>query len=247
MLYRNTRHGRIGIRPCHRPQTGRFDRVDRTLVVPQGTFELHRHPERPRSTLRAWDAADAYALRHRFHDAAMHNRYMPQGAMARDLYDAMETARCEAVGARAMPGVGDNLDAKLTDQATKRGYSEISTMSEAPVAEAAALMLRQRATGRDIPAGAAQLYDLWKEGLEGMADESIDGLVDALDDQVAFAKAARQVIEDLGYGEFVARDETTKGFVSQVLRPGRYAINAAGLTTIINWYDQLRSCRRRVI
>ena len=44
-------------------KAGRFEAVDRTLVVPQGTFELHRHPERPRSTLRAWDAADAYALR----------------------------------------------------------------------------------------------------------------------------------------------------------------------------------------
>lgn len=33
--------------------------------------------------------------------------------------------------------------------------------------------------------------------------------------------------QDLGYGEFVARDESTKGFVQQVLRPGRYAINAA--------------------
>ena len=43
--------------------------------------------------LMARGTADAYALRHRFHDAAMHNRYMPQGAMARDLYDAMETAR----------------------------------------------------------------------------------------------------------------------------------------------------------
>ena len=150
--------------------------------------------------------ADAQALRLRFHSDSTHNRYNPRGETARTIYEAMENARCESLGARAMPGVADNLDAKLTDQATKRGYSEISTMSEAPVAEAAALMLRQRATGRDIPAGAAQLYDLWKDGLEGMADESIDGLVDTLDDQVAFAKAARQVIEDLGYGDQLGED-----------------------------------------
>ena len=37
--------------------------MDRILDVPQGDFELHRYPERARSTLRAWDAADAYALR----------------------------------------------------------------------------------------------------------------------------------------------------------------------------------------
>ena len=172
-----------------------------TLRLPQISRRMTRA-----EVMLARGEADAQALRMRFHNDSTHNRYNPRGETARTIYEAMENARCESLGARAMPGVGDNLDAKLTDQATKRGYSEISTMSEAPVAEAAALMLRQRATGRDIPAGAAQLYDLWKDGLEGMADESIDQLVDCLDDQVAFAKAARQVIEDLGYGDQLGED-----------------------------------------
>lgn len=34
------------------------------LEVPQGSFELARHPVRTNETLRAWDAADEYALRH---------------------------------------------------------------------------------------------------------------------------------------------------------------------------------------
>lgn len=38
--------------------------VERTFEAPSGSFELLRHPHRPRSTLRAWDGADAYLLRH---------------------------------------------------------------------------------------------------------------------------------------------------------------------------------------
>lgn len=34
------------------------------LTVPQGDFTLCRHPVRPNDPLRAWDAADAYLLRH---------------------------------------------------------------------------------------------------------------------------------------------------------------------------------------
>ncbi len=34
------------------------------LSVPQGDFDLARHPVRPRETLRAWDAADEYLLQH---------------------------------------------------------------------------------------------------------------------------------------------------------------------------------------
>jgi len=38
--------------------------AEQTVTVPQGTFELLRHPFRERSTLQAWDAADRYALSH---------------------------------------------------------------------------------------------------------------------------------------------------------------------------------------
>ena len=38
--------------------------VERVFNSPFGTFDLLRHPFRERSTLRAWDAADAYLLRH---------------------------------------------------------------------------------------------------------------------------------------------------------------------------------------
>ncbi|MEM6761232.1 MAG: cobaltochelatase subunit CobT, partial [Pseudomonadota bacterium] len=40
--------------------------------------------------------ADALALHRRYHNGQTHARYSPQGDMARDLYEAMETARCEA-------------------------------------------------------------------------------------------------------------------------------------------------------
>ena len=63
--------------------------------------------------LLARGTADALALHHKYHDAGTHARYAPQGDMARDLYEAMETARCEAVGARAMPGTAGNIDAKI--------------------------------------------------------------------------------------------------------------------------------------
>lgn len=36
---------------------------DHLMTVPQGTFDLHRHPERHREALRAWDGADELLLR----------------------------------------------------------------------------------------------------------------------------------------------------------------------------------------
>ncbi|MDV4166834.1 cobaltochelatase subunit CobT [Rhodovulum sp. FJ3] len=156
--------------------------------------------------LMARGTADAYALRHRFHDAAMHNRYMPQGAMARDLYDAMETARCEAVGARAMPGTAGNIDAMIGAEATRRGYKGITNAADAPLATAASYLVRHLATGRDLPPGAQNVMELWRGFIEEQAGDTLNGLDDVLADQAAFAKFARQVISDLGYGDQLGDD-----------------------------------------
>ncbi|MEL6792630.1 MAG: cobaltochelatase subunit CobT, partial [Pseudomonadota bacterium] len=151
-------------------------------------------------------AADAAALKLRFHNDATHARYAPRGQTARDLYEAMETARCESLGARAMPGVADNLDAKLAEEAGKRAYAEIDQRAEVPIADAAALLLRALSTGREPPEAAGRVLDLWRESLDGMAGGSMDELVECLDDQQAFAKQAWKVIEDLGYGEQLGDD-----------------------------------------
>ncbi|MBY6153251.1 cobaltochelatase subunit CobT [Vannielia litorea] len=156
--------------------------------------------------LLARGTADALALRHKYHDEAVASRYAPQGQLARDIYAAMETARCEAVGARVMPGTAKNIDAKIGAEAERRGYGNLTEMSEAPLAEAAGYLVRQLATGRELPAGAQNVLDLWRDHLEGSAAGTLDGMNDVLADQQAFARFARQVIEDLGYGDQLGDD-----------------------------------------
>ena len=62
----------------------------------------------------------------------------------------METARCEAVGARAMPGTAVNIDAKIAHEAERKGYSQITSMQDAPPSVAAGYLVRHLATGRDM-------------------------------------------------------------------------------------------------
>jgi cobaltochelatase CobT len=156
--------------------------------------------------LLARGTADAYALRHRHHDSETNARYLPQGNMARELYDAMETARCEAVGARAMPGTAGNIDAKIGMEASRRGYAEVSDKAQIPLAAAAGYWIRQAATGRELPKGAANALDLWRGFIEEATGDRLESLQDVLADQQAFARLARQLIEDLGYGDQLGDD-----------------------------------------
>ena len=156
--------------------------------------------------LLARGTADALALKHKYHDAATHNRYAPPGDMARELYEAMETARCEAMGARDMPGTAGNIDAKIGAEADKRGYDQITQASDAPLSVAAGYLIRHLATGREMPKGAANVMELWRGFIEDQAGGQLGDLQETLADQSQFAKLARRVIQDLGYGDQLGED-----------------------------------------
>ncbi|ASP22854.1 aerobic cobaltochelatase subunit CobT [Antarctobacter heliothermus] len=150
--------------------------------------------------------ADALALYHRYHDNSTHSRYMPQGDMARELYESMETARCEAMGARDMPGTAGNIDAKIAAEATRRGYGQLREAADAPLSVAANYLIRHLATGRDLPPDATNVMNLWRGFMENQASGTLDRLDETLADQTAFAKFARQMITDLGYGDQLGDD-----------------------------------------
>src|SRR5688500_8181032 len=61
------------------------------------------------SGLRAF--GDRVALRARFHEPAVHAQHRPADARAAALFDSLEHARLDALGARWLPGMAHNLRA----------------------------------------------------------------------------------------------------------------------------------------
>ena len=172
-----------------------------TMRLPQISRRMTRD-----EVMLARGTADAFALRRRYHDEGTAAKYAPTGQMARDLFEAMETARCEAMGARVMPGTAGNIDAKIGVEAERRGYSQIREASEAPLAVAAGYLIRHLATGRAMPKGAQNVMELWQGYIEDQAGGTLDGLEECLSDQAAFARFARKIIDDLGYGDQLGDD-----------------------------------------
>ena len=172
-----------------------------TMRLPQVSRRMTRD-----EVLLARGTADALAMNRKYHSEKVHARYAPPGDMARDLYEAMETARCEAMGARDMPGTAGNIDAKIGHDAARRGYEQITQSADAPLAVAAGYLIRHLATGRDMPKGAQNVMDLWRGFIEDQAGGTLEDLQDRLSDQADFARFARQVISDLGYGDQLGED-----------------------------------------
>jgi cobaltochelatase CobT len=165
-----------------------------------------RLPEPPRK-MTAQDAAilrghaDSMALRLSCHNDSVHRRLLPGGQTARAVYDAIEQARCESIGARRMEGVAVNLTAMLDDKYHRGNFDQVTDVADAPIEEALAMMVRERLTGSAPPPAAQKLVDLWRPFIETKAGASLDGLENHINDQRAFARVIREVLVKLDMAE----------------------------------------------
>jgi cobaltochelatase CobT len=171
-----------------------------------------RLPEPPRKLTRQDAAivrghADAIALRLACHDPAVHRRLAPGGQQARAVFDAIEQARVEAIGARRMQGVAQNLSAMLNDRFHRGKYDDITDRADAPIEDALAMMVRERLTGEPPPAAARKLVELWRPLIEGRAGRDLDRLERLLEDQRRFGDAVHDLLDSLDMGDDRSRED----------------------------------------
>lgn len=145
--------------------------------------------------------SDSMALKLACHDTKIHARHIPVGSDARAIFDAVEQARCEAVGARRMEGVASNLAAMLEDKYVRTVAPDINSREEAPLQDALSLIVRERLTGAAPPKAAANLVDMWRDWVEQKAGAELDGLADTVENQDTFAEAFREVLKSLDMAE----------------------------------------------
>ena len=145
--------------------------------------------------------SDAYALRIAHHDEKINASLQPEGGNALAVFDAVEQARVEAIGANQMAGMSQNLTAALEQRCASRGYDRISSRDEAPLAEAVAMMVREKLTGEAPPPSARKLVDQWRSWIEEKAGGDLDRLGEVIGDQKAFARATRDILVDLDMGD----------------------------------------------
>lgn len=165
-----------------------------------------RLPEPARKLTRAEAAivrgnADAIALKLACHDAAVHRRGLPEGQQARAVFEAVEQARVESIGARRMAGVAQNITAMLDDRYTRGKFDQVSQRADAPIEEALALMVRERLTGLAPPAAAKNLVDLWRPLIEERAGEDLDRLEDLIENQRQFSDVVHDLLDALEMGD----------------------------------------------
>ena len=145
--------------------------------------------------------ADAAALSIACHDPSLHEALAPSGGEARDVFEAIEQARVEAIGAQRMQGVAANLAARMEQRYERSRFSEATERSEAPLPDALGLLVREKLTGQMPPAKARALVNLWRPWIEGRARTVLDRMPEMLFDQEAFGRLTRDLLAALNLAD----------------------------------------------
>ena len=114
--------------------------------------------------VRGW--ADSFALRRLHHDAKLHNVDQPDAGVARDIWNAVEQARVEALGSAELAGVAKNLDRMTEMRVRADPIVRARNADEVPMATALGLLVRERLTGQPSPKIAETAMDLVRDAIE---------------------------------------------------------------------------------
>jgi cobaltochelatase CobT len=155
--------------------------------------------------------SDSFALQLAHHDNALAARLAPDETDARAAFQAAETARCEALGARDMAGIARNINDMHEARCRKLGYADTMTREDAPLADALGFMVREKLTGQAPPPAAQGLVEAWRDWIDERAGDKLAQLEQVIDDQTGFARLTRDLLADLGMTDASNENEEGNG------------------------------------
>lgn len=142
-------------------------------------------------------ASDALALLLRYHDKSLHQQRSPVGRRAREMFDAIERARVQAIGSRRLTGVETNLSVFWEHNCRTRGYADVAGQDPAHLIDAVSLLVRERLTGAKPPRVAEPMVDAWRSAVNEQCGPELRKLADAVGNQRVYAAAAAELIRAL--------------------------------------------------
>jgi cobaltochelatase CobT len=161
------------------------------------------------AVIRGW--ADSLALTAACHDVKLHARLAPKAGPARAVFEAVERARVEALGANRMPGMASNLTARVEDQYGHGRYAEITERADAPLEDALSLIMRERLTGAAPPDTARAMVDLWRPWIEERAGRTLARMDRLCEDQETFGRQLRDLLKVLDLSDELSDGEREEG------------------------------------
>jgi cobaltochelatase CobT len=158
------------------------------------------HPPRdlaPKLAQQVRGQADRLALRVAHHDETIHANGRPRDSKSGEAFDVLEQARLEALGARNLQGVRQNLNAAMVGDLERAGLARKEEKAELNFADMLGQIARETLTGDPVPSFVERVVNFFRGEIEDQAGTDLRALLPLIKDQKKFADMARKVLTDL--------------------------------------------------
>jgi len=149
---------------------------------------------------------DVIAVVGAFHDAQLHASHLSEDQHTNRLFNSLERARCEALGANSYKGVGKNLTLLQHKTYSTTNLQALSGIEQLSLV--LGCMANEALTGVPTQLALGALVDQWRTTIELLAPNTFNQLCAVQADQSAYRKVAFRLIESLDVQSLVVSNES---------------------------------------
>ena len=145
--------------------------------------------------------ADSEALKMKYTNKEIYNKYNPNGAKAKMLYAIAEKIRCERIGSDKLKGVKKNITQSYENKFKNKKIEEIKTESDVSVSDAFELYLRNYFFKIKQNTTTKKVLSYWKGLFDKNLKNELKRLDSYLEDQNKFNKMLVELIDNLEFDD----------------------------------------------
>ena len=141
--------------------------------------------------------ADNEALIHKYRNNNTYSEFLPNKEKNKKIYESLENSRIQILGSKYMRGVKSNLLSLYEKNCQEKNYSNVTSQSDLDIENALEIYLKKKNDASLVPKSASHALSYWSKWLDSKIGDSIDGLLENINDQEQFAQLANKLILDL--------------------------------------------------
>ncbi len=141
--------------------------------------------------------SDKIALKIKYHDPVVHNKYLPSSDLSSQIFQFAEDSRIESVGSKNLVGIKNNLQ-NLVEEKFKETILPIPGGDDKEaLINALQLVIREKITGCSSPATTTLPLEKWRPWINSKIGNLLNQLAEKTENQENYAKKTKELLTAL--------------------------------------------------
>ena len=154
--------------------------------------------------------ADKIALKIKYHDPVLHNKYIPSSDLSSQIFQLAEESRIEAVGSKNLLGIKKNLQNLVVEKFKETILSVPGGEDKEALVNALHLVIREKITGSNSPPNTSVSLEKWRPWINNKIGNLLNQLAENTTNQEVFAKYTKELLSAL-HADIGERDPNNDG------------------------------------